>query len=74
MSNIIGDFNGDGCVNHDDLDILMAAFGSQEGDPNWNPACDLNGDGVVNIRDYSIFRRHLGEGCGSHLANPLPKD
>ncbi|MDE0482714.1 MAG: dockerin type I domain-containing protein [Candidatus Poribacteria bacterium] len=43
---IVGDVNGDGVVNIQDLVIVANAFGKAEP--------DLNGDGVVNIQDLVI--------------------
>ncbi len=43
---IVGDVNGDGVVNIQDLVIVANAFGQAEP--------DLNGDGVVNIQDLVI--------------------
>lgn len=64
---IIGDFNGDGCVDSKDLEILQASFGYCKGDPEYNPACDLNGDGCVDGFDFTIFRAHYNEGCNGQL-------
>ena len=43
---IVGDVNGDGVVNIQDLVIVANAFGKAEP--------DLNGDGIVNIQDLVI--------------------
>jgi len=53
---IPGDLNGDGLVNFGDLAILRAAFGTAEGDENYNPAADLDNDGRVNFSDLRFFR------------------
>lgn len=45
------DVNNDGVVDLDDLQLLMDAFWSTEGDPGWDPACDVNNDGVINLDD-----------------------
>jgi len=46
-----GDFNWDGCVGFDDLEVLT---GEWQG--NQNPlTADLNGDGKVNFADFVIF-------------------
>ena len=57
---IESDINGDGCVNVKDAVLLGAAFGSKEGDPDWNPDCDLNDDGVINIKDAVILQADFG--------------
>ena len=46
---VLGDINGDGIVNVDDLLLVLAAWGPNPGHP-----ADLNGDGVVNVEDLSI--------------------
>ena len=48
-----GDFNDDGITNLDDLGLFAAAFGSAEGDANYNPAVELTGDNLINDDDLS---------------------
>jgi hypothetical protein len=48
---IIGDINGDGTVNINDLTLWDSAFNSKPGEPNWNPQADINGDGIVDKED-----------------------
>ena len=55
-----GDVDGSGRVDGFDLGRLGLAFGSQEGDPNWNPDADLNGDGRVDNGDVQILSDHFG--------------
>ena len=55
-----GDFNGNGVVDDNDLDIIKAAFHSRPGDPNWRGECDLNKDGVIDIFDVTIVSIHYG--------------
>jgi len=50
-----GDANADGSVNVLDLMILVDAFGSSEGDENYDPRADLNKDGSVNVLDLLIL-------------------
>ena len=50
-----GDFNGDGKVNLDDLEILAANYGKKD-KPVTNLNGDLNGDGVVNDADLEIMK------------------
>lgn len=57
-SPVLGDGNGDGVVNADDLSGLLAAFGSN------NPLYDLNGDGIVNADDLAILLANFGVGIG----------
>jgi len=55
-----GDVDGDGWVSSYDLFELAEAYGSQHGDPNWDPRCDLNGDGHVDSYDVFIFGENFG--------------
>ena len=54
------DFDGDGDVDGRELAILAAAFGSQIGNINFNPATDLMGDNTIDVRDLQAFIPHLG--------------
>ncbi len=55
----LGDFDIDGDVDLDDLDVLVAAWLSGSGDGNWNPNCDVAPqpatDEHINFLDYAIF-------------------
>ena len=57
-----GDIDGDGDTDHSDLGELLAAWCTQEGDPNWNPDADLDGDGHVGHGDLGILLADWG--CG----------
>jgi len=50
----LGDTNGDGVVNIDDLNNVRNFFGTN------NPGGDTNGDGVVNIDDLNNVRNNFG--------------
>lgn len=52
---IIADVNNDNVVDINDLVAWDAAYGSTEGEPNWNPQADMNNDGVVNNDDGIII-------------------
>lgn len=58
---MVGDINGDGVVNIQDVVIAALAFGTQPGNPNWNPLADLNKDGKVNIVDLVIIAINFGK-------------
>jgi hypothetical protein len=53
-SSRLGDVNGDGYINAEDLAIVKASFGKRIGQPGYNPAADINGDGIVDIRDLAF--------------------
>lgn len=56
-----GDADPDNEVNLVDAAALSAAFGSVEGDLNWNPNADLNKDGEVNLFDWGILAARFGQ-------------
>jgi parallel beta-helix repeat protein len=58
---LIGDVNGDGKVLIDDLLLVVSAFGSNSGDPRWNPFADVNGDGRVRIDDALTVALNFGK-------------
>ncbi|HEY4674971.1 MAG TPA: dockerin type I domain-containing protein [Candidatus Bathyarchaeia archaeon] len=48
------DINEDHIVDTLDATIIASAFGSEPGDPNWNPLADLNNDLVIDIIDMTF--------------------
>ena len=55
----IGDLDGDGCVGHADLGILLSDWMCDSGDcPG-----DCDGDGDTDHADLGILLAHWGEGC-----------
>jgi hypothetical protein len=58
---LLGDVNGDAKVDIKDMVLLIKAFGSYPGQPNWNPNADLNNDGKVDIKDMVLLIKHFGE-------------
>ena len=70
---IPGDFGSaegptpDGCVDFEDLMIFALAYGSTEGDANWNEVCDIAGqgstipDGIIDFEDLMIFAMNYGQ-------------
>lgn len=58
---VLGDVNGDHCVDLTDYNSVIADYGKTV--PPANPANDLNGDGVVNVQDRLIVVQNYGEGC-----------
>ncbi len=62
--NMIGDLNGDGVINILDILIAATAFGSEPGDPNWDPRADISEPwNVINILDIVKIAVHFGETC-----------
>jgi hypothetical protein len=56
----------DACVRAQrDYQDLQRAFGSSQGDPNYDSGSDLNGDGHVNILDFQIMSNNWPPGCPS---------
>lgn len=60
-TSLVGDVNEDGEVDIIDLSLVGVAFGSFEGEPQYNPDADIDKDGVVNIWDISLVCIHYGE-------------
>lgn len=59
----VGDIDGDGDTDQQDLGAFLSAWCTQEGDPNWNPWADLDGDGHVGHTDLGILLSDWG--CGT---------
>jgi hypothetical protein len=57
---VAGDVNGDGHVDVVDLLYLVDAFGSVEGEANYDPACDFNSDGGVDVVDLLVMVENWG--------------
>ena len=58
---IPGDVNSDEVVDASDLFELGKAYGSELGDPNWNPACDFNGDEKIHSSDLADLGENIGK-------------
>jgi hypothetical protein len=41
-----------------DFSKMLSAYGSTQGDPNWNPIYDFSGDGIINILDIILYARY----------------
>ena len=54
------DPDGDGDWDQADLGIVLAAWCSHPGDPNWNERADLDGDGHVGHGDLGILLSNWG--------------
>jgi hypothetical protein len=52
---MMGDINGDGCVDILDLGLWINARDSCQGDPNFNPNADINGDDCIDDTDFYLM-------------------
>lgn len=68
----MGDVNRDGYINLVDLSLIEDAWGSQPGDPNWNPDADLNEDLVVSPVDLAIWTVNNGLNIWTYFGLPIP--
>jgi hypothetical protein len=57
----IGDVDGDRDVDIFDIVLIAGAYGSEEGEPRYNPNYDIDGDGDIDIFDIVIAASHYGE-------------
>jgi len=62
---LVGDVNGDGVVNEEDLQIVKAALGTTAGMPGYDPRADVVRDGAVNNEDLDVVLEAI--------ENKLPK-
>jgi hypothetical protein len=60
---LLGDVNGDGVVNRDDLTLIARAKRSHSN----APGMDVNGDGVVTKLDLELAKRSEGRRLAAHL-------
>jgi parallel beta-helix repeat protein len=56
-----GDLDGDGDVDPFDFSTFRCAYGSEMGDPNYNPIADLDYDCDVDDDDFAIFEQNYGK-------------
>ena len=60
---MMGDINGDGVIDIDDLNRAGKAYGSYEGEPYFDPEVDLNKDGHIDMRDLAVIGKNYGKTC-----------
>jgi len=58
-----GDTNGDGLVSLTDLATLLAAFGTVEGDQNYNANADFDFNGRIDLADLAELLARFGQEC-----------
>jgi hypothetical protein len=62
---IVGDITGNGCVDLADYARISAAWLSEPGDGNWDPACDISTPfDLIDTADLSLLTEYLTQGCG----------
>ncbi len=66
-----GDAPPDMTVGLDDFNAFAMAFGSSEGDDNYNLQADIDGDGDVDLDDYSEFIDSYGRTATGPATKPL---
>jgi hypothetical protein len=59
---LVGDLDGDGDVDLDDLSTLLSLYGLCDGDPGYVPAADLDGSGCIDLGDLSLLLSNYGTG------------
>lgn len=57
---IPGDLNDDNEIGIQDFGAFSAAYGTEAGEPGFNPAGDFNCDDQINIVDFSAFSTNFG--------------
>ena len=57
---IVGDVDANGLVNLADLSLLLVAYNSCDGDPDYDPACDFDDDDCVGLADLSLLLGNYG--------------
>ncbi len=58
-----GNVNGDNSVDISDLTLMLAAFGSIAGNPEYDPAADFNQSGSIDLTDLAILLANFGSAC-----------
>jgi hypothetical protein len=67
---ICGDFDNDDDVDVDDYYFFLDAFGSCEGDPKYEEACDFDGDGCITLVDYQMWMQCYRDANGKAFVAP----
>lgn len=58
---IPGDVDGDGDVDRYDCGLFAQAYGTSEGDPDYDPNCDFDNDGDIDRYDAVILAQNYGQ-------------
>jgi hypothetical protein len=59
----MGDINGDGKVNMDDIYIVVSSFGAFPSHPRWNIDADLDQNGKISMGDVVLTKMNFGKTC-----------
>jgi hypothetical protein len=59
----VGDLNGDGVIDAADLSALLAAYGTELGDPGYDDAADLDGNDRIDLADVAELLASYGQPC-----------
>ncbi len=57
------DWDADGEVTVNDVLMMIPAWLSLPGSPNWDPRYDVDGDGSISVLDFMLVVDHIGERC-----------
>lgn len=57
---MVGDVDGNGAVNMDDIYKLILAFLRDKDDPEWDPNLDMDGNGITNMKDIFLTIINFG--------------
>ena len=57
------DLSGDEIIDLSDLQLLLAAYGAQPGDANWNADADFDASGTVDLADLQQLLTVYGTDC-----------
>ncbi len=59
LTTLVGDVNGDGKVDFDDVAAFAPAANSKIGDPNYLASADFNHNGVINLYDAKALMQNV---------------
>ena len=63
LDHLLGDIDDDGDTDLQDLAFLLASFGTNSGDPAFNPAADIDLNGTVTLQDLAFLLSDFGATC-----------
>jgi len=69
VTTLVGDVNGDGKVDFEDVVAFAPSMNRRLGDPLYNPAADFNHNGIVNLYDAKALMQNV-----QPLTKPMKQD